>query len=351
MHHGYHIMILFITNILLSLILGQTQYFEIKVVDEYNTPIEGAFIKHNNKFWYSDKDGLVKIDSQFVNESDNICFSHLSYKKTCSLFSSLQQEGNYRTIHLVDDSKLLTEVTISMFDTKKYVQEAIRLIPDNYLDPFEENLNLNVDISMERTDEGNEIELIQYKGILNLSLDKNDFYVSKQPEYEYVSPELKKNVFFIKPYDFLNIIPIKNHHVIRNYKRYKYPKYEFMNYKDQDAVKIYFETGKRHGYLIIDRETKAILSINYNIDATKSWIIGTMKGKGLVNTDIDKYFIEVDYVKTASGKYIFDSGRENVESQNRWKNNSLSTSYDVYLKQETGNLEIPNKKTKIKNIF
>ena len=330
----------------------QAQYTEIKILDEYETPIEGVYIKHNNVFWYSDKNGVVRMNTKSINLSDSISFSHLSYKPISVLFKDLKKEKEYLIFYLESDTKPLTEVTVSVFDSKRYVEEAIKMIPVNYADPFEESLNFNADISMKGMNGEEETEeLIQYKGLLSLSLEKKDFYVSKQPEQELVSSDLKKNIFFIKPYDFLNIIPIKRHHVVHNYKKYKYPKYEFLEYKEQDAVKIYFERDKRSGYLIIDRETKAILSINYNIGSTNSWIIGTMKGKGIVHTDISKYFIEADYIKTASDKYVFDSGRENIDSKSRWKNNSVSTTYDVYLKRETGNIETPKKKTSIKDIF
>lgn len=330
----------------------QAQYTEIRIVDEYKNPIEGVYVKQKNNFWYSDKNGVVKMNTETICPSDSISFSHLSYKPRHVLFKDLRKDKEYLIIDLESDVKPLTEITVSVFNAKKYVEEAIKLIPENYSDPFEENLNLNADISMKGiNNEEVAEELIQYKGLLNLSLEKKDFYVSKQPEQESVSSDLKKNIFFIKPYDFLNTIPIRKHHVVHNYKKYNYPKYEFLEYKEQDAVKIYFEKGKRSGYLIIDRETKAILSINYNIGSTNSWIIGTMKGKGIVYTDISKYFIEADYVRTSSGKYVFDSGRENVDSKSRWKNNSVSTSYDVYLKREIRDIEAPKKKTNIKDLF
>lgn len=329
----------------------QVQFTEIKIVDEHKTPIEGVYIKRNNDFWYSDKNGVVQMDVETINSNDSISFSHLSYKPIRVLFKDLNKEGEYSIIYLESDAKPLTEVTVSVFNAKKCVEEAIKKIPENYANPFEESLNFNADISMKGLNGEEEEELIQYKGLLNLSTEKKDFYVSKQPELERVSPNLKKNIFFIKPYDFLNIIPIGEHHVVRNYKKYKYPKYEFLEYKDVDAVKIYFERGKRSGYLIIDRATKAILSINYSIGSTNSWIIGTMKGKGIVKTDISNYFIEADYVKTSSDKYVFDSGRENIDSKSRWKNNSVSTTYDVYLKREAEVDNTPNKKTNIKNIF
>lgn len=341
----------FIIGIVLSLKVVQAQPIEIKVMDEYDTPIEGVYVKHNNDFWYSDKDGIVKIKSGSVSENDTIYFSHLSYKPVHLLFKNLKRIESNRVIYLESDTKTLTEVTVSAFDAKRYVEEAVKLISDNYSNPFEENLNFNADISLEKTDEGFEEELIKYKGVLNLSLDKKDFYISKQAEKESVSSHLKENVFFIKPYEFIDIIPIKRHDIVRRYKKYQYPKYEYLEYKGQDAIKIYFERNKRSGYVIIDRETKAFLSINYHIEATSPWIIGTMKGKGMVKTNINKYFVEADYIRTESDKYIFDSGRINIDFINKWKNSSVSTTYDAYLKREVADIEVPQKKTKIKEMF
>lgn len=346
-------MISFIINliVLLSVTTIQCQYAGLKIVDEHGMPIEGVYIKHNKDFWHSDKNGIAKLNTNSIGQNDSISFSHLSYIPETILFKDLKKDNEYLIFSLESDTKTLTEVTVSAFDAKKYVEEAIKAIPNNYVNPFEENLKFNADISMKEIKAEKEEELIRYKGLLYLSLEKKDFYVFKQPEYELISPNLKKNIFFIKPYDFLNIIPIKKHHIIRNYKKYKYPRHEYLEYKDQNAVKIYFEKGKRSGYLIIDCESKAILSINYNIAPTNSWIIGTMKGKGILKTDISKYFIEAEYIKTVSDKYIFDSGRENISSKNRWKNNSISTDYNVYLKRETGDIDIPKRKTNIKDIF
>ena len=337
-------MIALIANILFSLMMVGTQYAELKITDEFETPIEGVSIKHNNHFWYSDKNGILKIETKLISFNNSISFSHLSYKPVEILFKDLKEDKGYLICHLESDTKSLMEVKVSIFDSKKYVQEAIKMIPQNYTNPFDEGLSLKTDLSLKEVD-GN-VELIEYKGLLNFSLDKNDLYFIKQPENEFVSSELKNNIFFIKPNYFLNIIPINKHHIIINYK-----KYEFLDYKEQNAVKIYFERKHTRGYLIIDRDTKAILSINYNVDPTNSWIIGTMKGKGIVHTDINKYFIEANYIKTTSGKYLFDSGQMNIGSKNRWKKKSLSTTYDIYLKRENIIIEKTQKKTAIKDLF
>ncbi len=338
---------------ILSLIIYQAQYIELKIVDENNNPIEGVYAVHNDKFWYSDKDGIIKIAENQIDENDSIRLSHLSYKPVGILFKNLVLSDMYPNIQLKSDMKELPEVSVSVFNAAKYVEEAIKKIPSNYVDPYETTLNLNADITFNRTDKRS--ELIRYKGLLQLSSEKKDIYVAKKPEFETVSPELHKNIFFMKPYQSLSIISINTHHIIRRYKKYNFENYEFIEYKNKDAVKIYFkEKGKNPwiGNLIIDRETMAILSINYSVGYVNPWIVGTIKGKGIVKTAINKYYVEANYEQGLSGKYLFDSGRENINSINRWKDQSVATSSNVYLKRNTDmNIDLQKNKKKIKDVF
>jgi len=348
-------MLAVVCHVLLSvMVTHQAQYIEIKVVDgENQTPIEGVYVQQNNNFWYSDKDGIVKIDEKQITQNDIIHFSHLSYKPINVQYNTLSQSSTFPILRLESDLKILKEVTISaVFDAAKYVEGAIKQIPSNYSDPFSPSLNLSADIDFDRIDEPQ--ELIRFKGILHFVKENKNEYVGKIPEIEVISPDLEKNIFFIQPYQALEIISIKYHHVIRKHKRYNFYNYEFIEYKGSNAVKIYFkEKGSNPciGHLVIDRDTKAILSVYYSVENVETRIIGTMKGKGVVKTAIDRYIVETDYIQTDSGKYIFDSGRENIDSNNRWKENKVYTSSNIFLKRNTDSPEFTGEKKKIKELF
>lgn len=339
-------MITTLCNMVLSLMICQAHYIEIKVVDEENKPIEGVYFYQGNSFWYSDKDGVLKVDESKINANDSVYLSHLSYKQFSALYSDLKRLDTFPVIQLSSDIKSIGEVVVSAFDAAKYVKDAITRIAVNYADPYDPYLNLNVDITYKRTDQ--EQDLIQYKGILQLSEKKGKLCVTKIPEVEIISPDLGQNVFFIKPYNGLSIVSIKTHHVIRRHKKYDFYKYEDLEYKGRNSIKIYFkENGSNpyEGHLIIDTDTKAILSIYYIAVETETAIIGTIKGKGVVKTGIERYIVEADYVRIKdSGKYIFDSGRENSDSNNRWKNNKVCTTSNLFLKRDTSLFDIGNEK-------
>jgi hypothetical protein len=326
------------------------------VVDENKNPIEGVYFYQGNNFWYSDKSGIIRIDESKINKNDSIYLSHLSYRRFGFLYSDLKKSETFPVIQLYSDLKNLKEVTVSAFDAAKYVKEAIALIPENYVDPYDPYLNLNADIIYKRTDK--EQDLIQYKGILHFTRNKKDLNILKIPETEITSPDLSKNVFFIKPYSGLLIVSINKHHVIRRPQRYNFFKYEDLEYKGRNAIKIYFKENANNpyeGHLIIDMETKAILSIYYSTGEVDTWTVGTMKGRGVVKTGIDRYIVEVDYIQQeSSGKYIFDSGRENIDSNNRWKNNKIYTTSNIFLKRNTDEIDLgdsKNKSVELKKIF
>ncbi len=356
-----------VVNLLLSLIISQAQFVELKIVDNKNNPIEGVYLQQDNNFWHSDKNGIVKINESQINQNDSIYLSHLSYKSFSLSFRDLTQLEDHIIKLEADTKELLEVVTTASFNTVKYMEEVIKKIPLNYTDPYQPYLNLNADITFKRTDKKE--DLIKYKGVLQLTSNENNYYVGKSPEIEIVSPELINNVFFIKPYQFLSIVLINSHPVIQKYKKYNFDNYEFIEYKNRDAIKIHFTEKNGNlmakfghfivnadpsiwsGSIIIDKETMAILSLSYSVENVKTWMIGTMSGKGVVKTSIGKYVVEVDYIRDIFGKYVFDSGRENIESTNKWKKDSISTSSDVYLKTNRDLINILENKTNIKQIF
>ncbi|WP_139262047.1 hypothetical protein [Dysgonomonas macrotermitis] len=325
----------------------------MRVIDFGNQPVEGVYVRQGDGFWHSDKDGIIHIGRDKLTPNDTLYFSHLSYRPEKYLFHDLKFTMDTATIYLEDELIALKEVVVSeVFDAKKYMKEVIRKIPENYSDPFDDNLVFDTELLYKKIGEENTEQLIDYKGIIQLNQEEKDLYIAKKPEREYVSDELKQNVFFMKPYDFLNIIPIQKHDVVRYYKSYSYDNFEHINYKGRQSLKIYYQDKKRNGYLIIDEATQAILYVSYSVEATGLWTVGTMKKRGVVTTGIRKYHVEAEYVQNKLGKYIFDSGRENVDSYSKWKKNSVSNTYDVYLKRRSDSIQLPvNKKVKIKEIF
>lgn len=355
--------------LILTMLISLSQYSSaqntdntkiIKVVDQNDTPIEGVYAKHGNSFWHSNEVGEIIIPSTSVNHQDSIYFSHLGYKKYNLLMADLLND-NSRVI-LEDNLFTLKEVIVSMPDLKQIVKDAIKKISDNYADPYATNLLFETEIAFNKLGTNNaeddiedsiDEELLRYKGFLELSMIDKKLCVSKEanPMEFFVSENLKNDVYFIKPYDFIKIISIKEHDVIKFFRRYKFQDYEYVSYQDKEAIKIYYKDKKRSGHLIIDKETLAILHINYTVEPMYPWTIGTIKGKGLVKTGINRYFIETEFIQKEDGKYIFDSGRENVELYRRHKGNSIKSVYNAYLKRSHINDLILDKPKKTNEIF
>jgi len=341
---------------LLSILPGHSQSdIEIKITDSHNNPIEGVYVKCNKQFWHTNINGTIRLNAPHIHENDSIIFSHLSYQTMGMTIKDLKQLPTFPNVIMNEDSKELKEVAVTGFDAAKYVKEAVEKIPENYTSIYEPYINLDADITITQNDENK--ELLRYKGILHLASENKDIYVSKIPETEEILADLKKNTFFIKPYKSFSILSIDKHHVIRRHKKYQFYDYDFIKYKNKDAVKIYFKEKSKNpweGNLIIDKETKAILSVSYNVENINTWIVGTMKGKGMVKTAIDRYIVEADYTQDAeTGKFIFDSGRENIDSKSRWKDHVVSTSSDIFFKRNTNNIDITENtnKKKTKELF
>jgi hypothetical protein len=346
---------LYLTACLLSLVSYQALLdIKIKVIDQENNPIEGVYVKCNDQFWYTGIDGYFLFNNKEIMENDSLYLSHLSYKTRGLSYKDIEQLSASPVIILEEANKELKEVYVSAFNAKKYIADAIKKIPENYADPYDSSLHVNAEISFDRigSDKSDEHEkLIRYKGILQLLMEDGEYYVSKIPEYEYVSKNVNDNLFFVPIYNFLRIIPIKSYYVIRKYKKFNYIKHEFLTYMGADAVKIYFNAKNQTGFFVIDRETKAFLSIRFDEEKQDKWIIGTKKGKGLVTTGINRFIEEADFIRSSSGKYIFDSGRQNIDTKNKWKSHSISTSYNVYLKREAKEMIFSEEKKKIRDIF
>jgi hypothetical protein len=344
-------------SICLSLVIyqahSQTSKIELKVVDEYDQPIDGVYVQINAEvFTYSNNDGILNIPNKAYTDKDSISFSHLSYFPIKYSVRDLKRLKESPVITLESNIRELKEVVVTNINAKDYVAEAIKLLPENYGYAFNPSAYFNANISLTNNDDNS--KLIDYKGGIVLFLsDKKNLLVSKIPEYENVVDNLQDYIYQIKPYNFTSIIAIGSHPVIRKYKEYTYPKYEYISYKGLSALKIYFEIDKKHGgqsgYMIINREDKAILSLSYSINPIKDWIRAKTK-KGMENVSLDYYYVEADYSKNENDKYIFDSGRERIVLRNTAGKKKANTTSEVYLKRIYKTIN-PDEKIEIKYIF
>lgn len=333
---------------LLGLVLSQTQPVKLKLMDRQNKPIEGVYVHINNEFVYSDSEGKVIIPV-IENTNDTISFSHLSFKNVAIPVKDLISDP---IVILETDVKELPEVVVSNLNEKDFVKEVIGLIPFNYTVAFEPHLYLNADILLK--DENTALPIIKYKGgLMLIRKNGNDILVAKDNYDEYLKPEAKEYIYTVKPYNFTTIIPVTSHPVIREFKKFDFYQHEYVLYKGVEAIKVYFKldrkNGRQDGFIIINTNDKAIMSINYSINPIDNWI-GEKTKRGLVKTSLLKYFVEADYSKDLSGKYSFDSGRENIKLKIHIGKRYIQTSSDTYLKKVIINKKIENY-MKIKEIF
>lgn len=330
------IKILLLLMILLFSMPFQAQTFELRIVNENETPIDGAYVLIGDKvFAYSNSEGIVAVLDKDYSSNDSISFSHLAYQPIKYSLSDLKKASSFPYIFMKSNIIELMEIVVSNINEKKYVKEAIDLIPKNYGLAFKSNTYLNASIVLRN--DGDSTLLINYKGGLILSLDsKKKLTVSKIPDEESVVDNLKDYIFQVKPYNFTSIIGITSHPVIRKFKDFKFTKHEFLKYKGVDAIKIYFELDRKHGgqsgSMIIDKNNKAIISLSYTINPIKEWIVAKTK-RGVEKVSLINYYVEADYVADEKGLYLFDSGREKIVLHNSAGKYKINTTSEVYLKR------------------
>lgn len=344
-------------SICLSLVIyqahSQTSKIELKVVDEYDQPIDGVYVQINTEvFTYSNSEGIINIPDKTYTDNDSISLSHLSYFPTKYSVRDLKRLKEFPLVTLKSNVRELNEVVVTNINEKEYVTEAIKLLPENYGLAFKPSAYFNANILLTNNDDNS--KLIDYKGGIVLSLgEKKNLLVSKIPEYENVVDNLQDYIYQVKPYNFTSIIAISSHPVIRKYKEYTYPKHEYISYKGFSALKIYFEIDRKHGgqsgYMIINMDDKAIMSLSYKINPIKDWIRAKTK-KGMENVSLDYYYVEADYSKNENDKYIFDSGRERIVLRNTAGKKKANTTSEVYLKRIYKTIN-PDEKIEIKYIF
>lgn len=337
---------------LLGLALNYVQPVKVKVINSGKSPIEGVYTYVNNQFYFSDSNGEINIPENQNTKTDSITFSHLGFKNKPLSLKDLTNTNGEPIVTMDENIIALPEVVVKKFDEKDFVKKAIKQIPANYEAAFSSGLYLNADIMIE--DDKTSEPIIQYKGGLLFKRDANDeLYVAKNDYLQNINPNKDDYIYTVKPYNFTSIISVTSHPIIRKFKKFHFYKHEYVSYKGEDAVKIYFNidrsNGGQSGYMIINSTDYAIMSICYSINPINNWICEKTR-RGFAKTSIGRYYVEADYSKGNNGKYTFDSGRENIKLEIHVGGKQIMTSSDAYLKRASCRQSV-NDFVKLKDIF
>ncbi len=344
---------IFIGLIISQIIFSQHNAIHLKIVNEHNNPIEGVYVTIPDQrcFWYSDSAGIVIIPEAGLIPSDTLMLIHISYEPKKMVIESL---NNFETVNMNSDIKLLNEVIVKPLDPAALIKEVIEKIPELYVQSFKPSLSLHAVIDI--FDANDSSSLIYYKGILQISQPnkKKPPLVGKLSEVEKISKKAKSQLYPIRVSSFAKMISLQEQGVINNYKKYNFNKYQYIQYRENEAIKVNFHLRKGNfvqtGYLIIDENTKAIIALQYSTQPMNKVMKSTVKG-GIRLTDLNSHKVEVNYVLNADNKYEFESGTYYVQYTNRSKNMTNSIILNSHLKRIPSiHLKLENKKT-IEKLF
>lgn len=342
------------SSLIISTMLAQSTPHIIKFVDAESKPIVGAYVSSPKfKFLYSNQEGIVKLPQLQYAAGDSLSVSHLSYSPTAFAINKLM--GDTATITLQSDIKELKMVTISALDITAYVHEVMAGLKSKYANTMAtEGINLAGQVSLMRDNDN--YPLIDYKGELLLSRDKKGkMLAATLPQEFFVADDLKKNIFHLKPHHMLTMVSPLSHPVVRRYKEVKFHDHEYVTYKGCDALKVQFsvnrKSGAQDGYIIINLADDALMSVMYDIYPYSPFIIG-LSFKGLTKTSMLGCYVEADYIKDATGKYEFDSGRQSISINTSEKGKNVQVTSDIKLKRTLLSNEIlGQEKVKIEDLF
>jgi|GEM_PF-1961865 len=317
---------------------GQNEDIRFYVLNEQNKPIEGVYLSVINKnFWYSDSIGAVNLKTNNFTPGDSLQLQHVSYKtKTIdlySLFATLPQEP---FIRMESDIKALEEVTVTPLNLSKLVKEAVSLIPILYETPFVPSIAVHADIDI--FDVNDSTSMIYFKGALQIvqTNPKKLPLVYKIVETENITEKSLEQLYPIRISRFAEMIPLTEQGVIEKNQNYNFDKYEYVNYRGNEAIQVHFSRKKGNftqiGYMIICKESKAIVFLQFSTQPMKNVMKSTTKG-GVRNTDLDSHKVEINYALNANNKYEFESGMYHVQYTNRWKNTTKSVVLNSSLKR------------------
>lgn len=341
----------------LQAIFGQSETIHLLLIDEENNPIEGAYvgILNKNHFSYSDTTGIAHLSLSAISPHDSLIISHISYKPMrVGVQSILSSPGLEKDLQLESDIRVLDEVVVSPLNPKELVKEAIRLIPGLY-DPTSNSVfSAHADINT--FDANDSTSLIYYKGVLQFSQPDPQKIplVGKIVETEQIAEDVKDQLYPIRVGRFAEMIPIREQPVIQLYKNYTFDKYQYIEYRGFEAIQVHFhrERGnfKQTGYLIIRKDNKAIVALQYSTQPMKNIMKSTVKGS-MCYTDLDSHLVEINYALNSNYLYEFESGMYYVQYTNRRNNNTNSVILNSHLKR-AGSLEVePEVTTPLNKLF
>ena len=322
--------ILFILFGLFNIVAVYGQIIQLHLVDEENNPIRGAYVGILNKdfFSYSDTSGVAKISVSDISTQDSLIISHISYKPTkIDVQSVISSSDLEKIIQLESDVKILNEVVVTPLNPKKLVQEAIRLIPALY-DP-KSNSALSVHADIDIFDANDSTSLIYYKGVLHFSQpnQRNLPLVGKLVKTEKIANDAKERLYPIRVNSFASMIPIREQGVIQQFKNYTFDKYQYIEYRGFEAIQIHFRRERKDfvqtGYLIIRKDNKAIVALQYSTQPMKNVMKSTVKGS-MCYTDLNSHSVEINYALNSNYLYEFESGLYYVKYTNRRNNTTNS---------------------------
>lgn len=346
------IIVFFITQV-------KAQSIELEIIDSLTQiPVENVYIYNDTNVFYavSNNNGIcnLNINDTSVLIKHNFIISHIGYTtKLINLKSVLKLKNKKIKILLVPKIFEIEEISISPPNAKSIISKAIEKINENYFSLINDTINLDVNFTF--LDNPNKIA--DFNGKIAITKNDKEYFATKYC----VKNNLINKSFFdygteISPSGFYSILFIKNHSVIRRYKKMKFYYDGQMKYQKEDVYKISFERKSKYaaqkGYLLINSDNYAITYITYTIGKCEKWIASTQKKKGLVFTNLEHYKVSASYLKN-NDKYMFKNGSINMLFNKSKKKKILSrNTYNVTIKSTNKVEKLKEKKfIKIDELF
>lgn len=276
--------------IAMSLFFPQAHSFILHVSDNDNRAVANAIVCASDRFWYTDSLGYANINTNTPLAKCRLNIRHVTYEPLDTVIAS-EYGADTIPITLAFGLHPLKEVTVSNRTPIQWVGDATAKIPGHYHIPLESGVSYNSTIHMTGQDQGS---LIQYSGKLNIRMKNKEMYVSNNPEQMHVSPNVAEYIYTVKPHEIADIMGLRNHSIVRDYKRYTYDNLEWISYRGVEAVKIGFHQTKKgitqEGHLVISVNDLAIRHISYTISPIKDWM-GEKTRRGVTKTSLNDYYI------------------------------------------------------------
>ena len=315
--------------IAMSLFFPQAHSFVLHVSDNDNKAVANAIVCASDRFWYTDSLGYASINTA-PSSRCRLNIRHVTYEPLDTVIAS-EYGADTIPVTLAFGLHPPKEVTVSNRTPMQWVGDAIAKIPGHYHIPLESGVSYNSTIHMTGQDQ---VPLIQYSGKLNIRMKNKEMYVSNDPEQMHVSPNAGEHIYTVKPHEITDIMGLRNHSIIRDYKRYTYDNLEWISYRGADAVKIGFTRTKKgitqEGYLIIGIEDMAIMHTSYTISPIKDWI-GEKTRRGFTKTSLNGYYIASEFGKDTTGKYTCVGGTKKIVLSMKTGKTTVATSLQVNL--------------------